>query len=43
MVYYTPVSEKECREANRYANDDFEDNRTMKELKNDLRKALVRM
>ena len=38
MVYYDPLTPKEAREANRYTNDDFEDSRTMKELKRDLKK-----
>ena len=43
MVYYEPLTEKEAKEADRYTNDDFEDTRTMKELKRDLKQALTRM
>ena len=43
MSYHDYFHEKEAKYGNRYNNDDFEDHRTMKELKKDLRTALTRM
>ena len=40
---YKLFDEKEAKHGNRCNNDDFDDRRTMKELKKDLRKAIARM
>lgn len=42
MNKFQPMTEKEAEEALKY-DYEFEDRRTMKELKEDLRKCLVRM
>ena len=43
MSYYESFDEKEAKYGNRCNNDNFDDRRTMKELKKDLRVALTRM
>ena len=40
---YDLFKEKEAKHGNRHDDDDFDDRRTMKELKKDLRTALTRM
>ena len=43
MSYNDYFDEKEAKYGNRCNNDDIEDTRTMKELKRDLKQALMRM
>lgn len=42
-LMYELFDEKEAKYGNRHNDDDFDDRRTMKELKSDLRKAIARM
>ena len=43
MSYCEYFTEKEAKYGNRHDDDDFDDRRTMKELKKDLRSVLTRM
>ena len=40
---YDLFNEKEAKYGNRHNDDNFDDRRTMKELKSDLKKAIARM